>query len=262
LRDWHLLNESPSLEYKGVILDKLVETRIERFWYVEAWRRDQWVKAQASKLPAGSRVLDAGAGASKYRPFFSHCQYETQDFCQYSGPLVKYLQPIDHVCEITEIPLPDASMDAILCTEVIEHVVDPMAVLAEFRRLLKPGGRLLLTAPQSSFVHMEPYHYYSGFTKFWYEHWLPRHGFSLESLTPHGGPGRFAVYSLHALYDSWKDWERQNRGLKSAFSIPLRMLAKLPVHYLLPWLLPKFDRAFGHGRVACGILVVGVRQGS
>ena len=73
------------------------------------------------KLGAGR----PGAGASKYRPYFSHCRYETQDFCQYQGDLVKYLEPIYYVCEITTIPLPAQSLDAILCTEVIEHVIDP-----------------------------------------------------------------------------------------------------------------------------------------
>src|SRR3954451_2082812 len=112
-------------------MDKLVGNRQERFWNAEAYIRDQWVRAQSALIPPNSRVLDAGAGASKYRPFFSHCRYETQDFCAYQGPLVKYLQPIDYVSEITAIPLPDGSLDAVLCTEVFEHVVDPMAVLAE-----------------------------------------------------------------------------------------------------------------------------------
>src|SRR5438093_12107329 len=116
-------------------MDKLVATRRERFWNAEAHIRDQWVKAQAALIAPGSRVPDAGAGASKYRPFFAHCRYETQDFCQYKGPLVKYLQPIDYVCDIAAVPLPEASLDAILCTEVLEHVTDPMRVLAEFSRL-------------------------------------------------------------------------------------------------------------------------------
>src|SRR5690242_7303626 len=128
-------------------MDRLITTSTERFWNPEAYARDQFVKAEALKLPAGSRVLDVGAGASKYRPFFLHCRYETQDFCKYAGPLVRYRERIDYVCDLLSIPLEDRCLDAIVCTEVFEHVVDPMSALDEFNRLLKPAGKLILTAP-------------------------------------------------------------------------------------------------------------------
>jgi hypothetical protein len=43
-----------------ILMNKLVETRREGFWHPEASVRDRWVKAEAAKPPAGSRVLDAG----------------------------------------------------------------------------------------------------------------------------------------------------------------------------------------------------------
>ena len=241
-------------------MDKLVETKSERFWNTEAWQRDQWIKAEAAKLPPGSRVLDAGAGASKYRPFFAHCGYETQDFCQYEGALVKYLQPIDHVCDIAQIPLRDASFDAILCTEVFEHVVDPMAVLAEFSRLLKPGGKLFLTAPLGSCLHMEPYHYYGGLTHHWYSHWLPRYALTVDSILPQGGPGRLAVCYLQEFYRSWRTWEQKMPAFQRALSLAARMAVKIPVHYLLPWLLPKFDPHLDRMRMCVGFMVTATRQ--
>jgi SAM-dependent methyltransferase len=130
-------------------------------------------------------------GASKYRPFFP-IAVPNQDFCQYQGTAVRYLEPIDYVCDITRIPLPDGSLDAIVCTEVFEHVVNPMAVLAEFSRLLKPGGRLFLTAPMLSHLHMAPYHFYGGFTHYWYQHWLPLSGLKIDELIAVGGPDAVA----------------------------------------------------------------------
>ena len=241
-------------------MDKLIETRKERFWHPEAWQRDQWVKNETVKLAPGSRVLDAGAGACKYRPLFDHCRYETQDFCKYQGPLVKYLQPIDYICDILRIPVADASFDAILCTEVFEHVVDPVAVLGEFSRLLKPGGKLFLTAPTAAYVHMEPYHYYSGFTQYWYEYWLPRRGFSIDKLQSYGGPGRFAVVSLQAFYTSWRAAEQNAHGLKRLASLAGRMLTKIPIHYVLAWLLPRFDQHLSRDQGCVGHMVTATRS--
>lgn len=80
----------------------------------------------------------------------------------------------------------DATSDAILCSEVLEHVPEPTHALDEFARLLKPGGVLILTAPFGSNVHMAPYHFCSGFSKYWYEHHLAQRGFRIESLIANG----------------------------------------------------------------------------
>lgn len=93
---------------------------------------------------------------------------------------------IDLVSDITEIPVPDASFDAILCSEVLEHVPEPTHALDEFTRLLKPGGILILTAPFASNVHMAPYHFCSGFSKYWYQHHLESSGFEIRELVANG----------------------------------------------------------------------------
>ena len=58
-----------------------------------------------------------------------------------------YTTRIDLFSDITAIPAPDASFDAILCSEVLEHVPEPTHALNEYARLLKPGGGIILTAP-------------------------------------------------------------------------------------------------------------------
>ncbi len=63
---------------------------------------------------------------------------------------------------------------------------DPTKAFDEFARLLKPGGKLILTVPFASLVHLAPYHYFSGFSRYWSEHHLTQRGFQIEELTPNG----------------------------------------------------------------------------
>lgn len=151
--------------------------------------RDEWVADRARSVASGSRVLDVGAGTAPYRSLFAHCQYETQDFAEYEGykgPEGQYAK-IDYVSDITEIPVPDASFDVILCTEVLEHVPCPIEALREMVRITKPGGRLFLTAPLGSGLHQEPYHFYGGFTDHWYRKFLNDFGCEAISINPNHG---------------------------------------------------------------------------
>lgn len=151
--------------------------------------RDRWVRARALEVPAGARVLDVGAGSCPYREAFAHCRYETQDFTQLKPEQLRYggYGGIDHVCDARAIPVPDHSFDAVLCTEVLEHVPDPVAVVRELGRVLKPGGRLILTAPLGSGIHQAPYHFYGGFTPYWYQRFLVEAGFGDIQVEANGG---------------------------------------------------------------------------
>jgi SAM-dependent methyltransferase len=156
--------------------------------------RAKWISKTLAEMPAGARILDAGAGELRWKPHCSHLNYVSQDFCQYEGAgNGQGLQTgtwdtsrIDIVCDLTSIPEPDGSFDVILCSEVFEHLPDPLAALDEFARLLTPGGQLVLTAPFASAVHFAPYHFYSGFSRYWYEHHLALRRFDLVELSPNG----------------------------------------------------------------------------
>ena len=159
--------------------------------------RQAWLKEALAALPRGSRLLDAGAGELKNRRHCGHLDYVSQDFCQYQGQMGAAIDEglqtaqwdtsrIDLVSDIASIPAPDESFDAVLCSEVLEHVPEPTHALDEFARLLKRGGKLILTAPFASHVHMAPHHYCTGFSRYWYEHHLPIRGFDIRELTANG----------------------------------------------------------------------------
>lgn len=148
--------------------------------------RDQFIADMAKQVAPGALVLDAGAGPCRYKPLFRHCAYKSQDFAKYEGDNHVYGQ-LDYIGDITNIPVSDGYFDCVLCTEVLEHVPEPERAIREFARILRPGGKLILTAPLMSGIHMAPYHFFGGFTPHWYQTVLPLHGFLVERCTPNGG---------------------------------------------------------------------------
>ncbi|WP_198030181.1 class I SAM-dependent methyltransferase [Bradyrhizobium sp. Tv2a-2] len=155
--------------------------------------RDGWVAEVLAELPAGARLLDAGAGECQYKKHCGHLIYVAQDNAIYDGKGEEGLQTgswdfsqIDLVCDILNIPEPDASFDAVLCTEVLEHLPDPLRALEEMARLLRLGGVFIITAPFWSLTHFAPYHYATGFNRYFYELHLGRLGFDIVDMIPNG----------------------------------------------------------------------------
>lgn len=166
--------------------------------------RELWLEETLQTIPAGGRILDAGAGTQQYRKFCKHLQYVSQDFALYDGSGDSAgLQinnfdygNLDIISDISSIPEPDASFDAILCVEVLEHISDPIPAIKEFSRLLKTDGYLVLTAPFCSLTHFSPYHFSSGFNSYWYQKHLPAYGLKIMQLTPNGNFFEFVAQEL------------------------------------------------------------------
>lgn len=139
-----------------------------------------FIQRAAAELAPGSSILDVGAGDAPYRELFAHASYLT---CDWEHSIYKPDRPPDIVATASNIPLDVASVDAILSTQVLEHVAEPSSVLAEFFRLIKPGGRLWLTAPLAWYLHEEPYDYYR-YTSHGLRFLLERAGFIEIEISP------------------------------------------------------------------------------
>jgi SAM-dependent methyltransferase len=144
------------------VTNHLVETDIKRF---------------ARELHG--RIVDAGCGTQPYRGYFGHATaYTSCDISERSS--------VDFVCPADRIPVEAETFDSVLCTEVLEHVPDPVAVIREFHRILVRGGRVLITVPMFWPAHEQPW----DFRRF------PGHGvlhlansgrFRVDHLVPRGG---------------------------------------------------------------------------
>src|SRR5687768_10846049 len=103
-------------------------------------------------------VLDAGAGRLAHRTALTGnprvTRYVSIDYGASHGELSAVADLL------SGLPFPDEAFDTVVCSQVLEHVPEPQAALAEITRVLAPGGTLLLSAPHLTFVHGAPEDYY------------------------------------------------------------------------------------------------------
>lgn len=156
--------------------------------------REQWIASALLALPKESSLLDVGAGECAYKKYCGHLEYLAQDIAEYDGEgdgtglqTGKWdTSQLDIVCDLYDIP-EDRRFDTVFCSEVLEHVVDPVCAIDKMARLVKPGGQLIITAPFNSLTHFAPYHYCTGFSQYFYKLHFDRLGFDIEELTANGG---------------------------------------------------------------------------
>jgi SAM-dependent methyltransferase len=105
---------------------------------------------------ARGRFLDAGCGHQPYRPVV-----EPRVERYVSLDVEARVDGVDHIADLCDMSvLADAAYDTVLCSEVLEHVADTDAAVAELARVLAPGGSLILTVPFLARLHEEPHDYY------------------------------------------------------------------------------------------------------
>lgn len=199
--------------------------------------RVDWIVKTLKKIPKGSKILDAGAGEQQFKNFCSHLKYVSQDFAKYNGKGDKKgLQTkiwdnsnLDIVSDITSIPVPDRSFDAVLCTEVFEHLPEPILAIKEFSRIIKKGGYLILTSPFCSLTHFSPYHYYSGFNRYFYKTHVPKYGFKIIEIKTNGNYFEYLAQEIRRISFVAKAYSKQKQNLfhKIAKIILLKHLGSL-----------------------------------
>jgi len=147
----------PSFRPPRTRADRIVATmrRTLDLQAASAWRDLSTLLADAH-----GDVLDVGSGAQPYRPLLPvGVRYRAIDTVAadesfgYSVPGTEYFSG-------DRWPAADASVDVVLSTETLEHVAEPVVFLAEARRVLRDGGRIVLTVPFSARWHYIPHDYW------------------------------------------------------------------------------------------------------
>jgi SAM-dependent methyltransferase len=163
---------------------------------VNLWHQHEMLAAARAATPAGARVLDAGAGEGRFRRYFAHARYIGVDSAV-GDPGWDY-SALSALGDLTRLPFADGSFDAALCTTVLEHVREPRAVLAEIARVLRPGGALYVSVPQSFHQHQKPHDYFR-YTSFGLRYLLDGAGLPIVWIRPMGGYFWFLSFQLQAL---------------------------------------------------------------
>jgi SAM-dependent methyltransferase len=206
------------------------ENEAHRFLFVSNW---------ISELRKKSTVLDIGAGT---RPFLEVCRknelkYLSHDFNQYVPSSLNIgLQSFgymasdhDFIFDISD--LPTNITDNAFCTEVLEHVPDPVIALKSCMGAVKNGGSLLITVPLFSFIHQAPYYFSAGLSPWWFKYHAGQFGAKSIKIIIVGDYVDFLIQEIPRIFEVIRHQKSRYLITKS-----VRKLIKLFAPILRRWL--------------------------
>ena len=166
-------------------------------------------------------VLDVGCGAKPYRDWVPGARrYVGIDV--FDGPQVDGV-----IVAGRPWPVADGAFDALLCTQVLEHVEDLDHAVGELVRVLRPGGEAVITVPFIFGEHNGPDDY-RRLSRHGLRRVLEDHGLEVVRLEPHGAIG--STLGAIALCWTFDALPRGRRGLLTAPLLPLWSLLCLVVN--------------------------------
>lgn len=180
-------------------------------WITESRLRKYLTESVAALgIQSGEQWVDVGCGSRPYEHLFPKGSYIGVDV-EDSGRDVSMKMP-DYFYDGSVLPFSDASIDGVFCTQVLEHVKNPDALLLEISRVLKPNGVLVLSAPFLWEEHEEPYDFFR-FTSFGFRELLGRNRFDVQSVQKTTGllesvAQILSVYIINNLSLPIRGWKR------------------------------------------------------
>jgi SAM-dependent methyltransferase len=147
-----------------------------------SWRRANWrfLESQVQYLDPDALLLDVGAGHGDFARAYAGRRSISLDVVPYPE--------VDLACDLAQcVPFRQASFDAIILMNVLEHVYDFHGLLDALFGLLKPGGSLLLAVPFMIKIHQAPFDF-QRYTHYSLEQMARQHGFEVALLEGYYDP--------------------------------------------------------------------------
>ncbi|MDH3591887.1 MAG: class I SAM-dependent methyltransferase [Planctomycetota bacterium] len=133
---------------------------------------------------ARERLLDLGCATKPFRPLYARYARESVGIDVPISPHAR--SAVDVFADGLALPFQDAAFDAVLCTEVMEHVPEPGRLLGEIRRVLRSGGVAFLTTPFMVPEHEAPHDFYR-YTRYGLRYLAERADLEVVELEPFAG---------------------------------------------------------------------------
>lgn len=139
----------------------------------------------AIRAHAQGRLLDMGCG---YVPLYGiYRDLVSENICIDWENTLHDNPYLDQMVDLTgALPFESATFDTVLVTDVLEHIPEPMNLMCEIARILRPGGKLILGVPFLYWLHEVPHDYYR-YTEFALRRFCQLSGLQVVELFPYGG---------------------------------------------------------------------------
>jgi SAM-dependent methyltransferase len=179
-------------------------------------RNYEYLEKQLRLLGAASIIADLGAGQISYKKLIA-------GFPNYFGVDFYPYDEVKVVCDFTEkLPIKDSAVDAVILSNVLEHVPTPELLIREAFRILKPGGTIIGAVPFIIKIHQEP-HDFLRYTNYMLEALFKNAGFTKIELSALGSTANIYRFAEKFFFGQLVS---ETNGIKKIAAHLARLLAR------------------------------------
>lgn len=221
------------------------ETNIFSLMFNPFWIARRSIYRQMKSLASSevfSAILDVGCGTKPYKSLFREAKYVG---LEYDSERSRNSSKADFFYKNNSFPFSDGEFDLVICNQVLEHVFEPELFLKEVNRVLKKGGKIILTVPFCWDEHEQPYDY-ARYTSFGLKYIFEKNGFIVEKQSKLTS-GLFCLTQIFTGYLFKLFAPKSKRGIEHLFFFAFILFVVSPINlagFVMGKILPKSDDLF------------------